>query len=254
MPRRRSGFSARLLHPIARPKLILNLPSISSARARSSKAGQTLQQAHMRFPKSAKIRFYEAIQDRYAKHYLAALTCLNDMRDLAPASANDIFNPNFYLEGALTMSLAHQEDHIASLLQEGLARYPDNSDLLNELAFSWADRGEHLDEALTLGKRAAQLDPQNGAIEDTLGWSYFKMGEVNDALPALQRAAVMTNNDPVVLQHLGDALAKLGRRHEALATWRGALEKDPSNHDLATRIAATLAQANHAYSRSAPND
>jgi hypothetical protein len=30
------------------------------------------------------------------------------------------------------------------------------------------------------------------------------------------------------------------------------LKKDPANHDLATRIIAVQAQANHAYPRSAP--
>jgi predicted negative regulator of RcsB-dependent stress response len=78
------------------------------------------------------------------------------------------------------------------------------------------------------------------------------MGKANEALPYLQRAAVMTDNDPVVLQHVGDALLKLGHRHEALDAWRRGLKKDPTNHDLATRIIAAQAQANHAYPRSAP--
>jgi predicted negative regulator of RcsB-dependent stress response len=62
----------------------------------------------------------------------------------------------------------------------------------------------------------------------------------------------MTNNDPVVLQHVGDAYLKLGLRREAIATWTRALEKDPHNGDLANRIDAALAQAKNAHSRSAP--
>jgi predicted Zn-dependent protease len=217
-------------------------------------AGKTLAAAQARFPQSAKIRFYEAIQNRYAKNYDAAVACLDAMRALSPASESDVFNPYYYLESAMIMSLAQKSDRIEPLLEEGLAKYPDNSDLMNELAFCWADRGERLDEALALAQRAEKIDAKNGAIEDTCGWIYFKMGKVNDALPYLQRAAVMTNNDPVVVQHLGDALLKVGRRREALAAWRHGLIVDPSNHDLITRIAAAMAQANHAYSRSAPND
>ena len=63
----------------------------------------------------------------------------------------------------------------------------------------------------------------------------------------------MTNNDAVVLQHLGDAWLQTGHRREAIATWRRALQKDPSNHDLTSRISAALAPATHAYSRSALN-
>jgi Flp pilus assembly protein TadD len=78
------------------------------------------------------------------------------------------------------------------------------------------------------------------------------MGQAKDALPYLQRAAFMTNNDPVVLQHVGDAYLKLGLRREAIATWTRALEKAPRNGDLANRIDAALAQAKNAHLRSAP--
>jgi tetratricopeptide (TPR) repeat protein len=69
----------------------------------------------------------------------------------------------------------------------------------------------------------------------------------------LQRAAILTNNDPVVLQHVGDVYMKLGLRNEAISAWRRALEKAPHNGDLANRIDAALAQAKNAHLRSAPN-
>jgi tetratricopeptide (TPR) repeat protein len=123
---------------------------------------------------------------------------------------------------------------------------------MNELAYFWADEGQHLDEALALSRRAYALDPDNGPLLDTYGWVYFQMGQAKDALPYLQRAAIMTNNDPVVLQHVGDAYLKIGQRREAIATWTRALQKDPHNGDLADRIHAALAQAKNAQLRSAP--
>jgi tetratricopeptide (TPR) repeat protein len=234
------------------PEAYLKLAVVQLAHRQVAEAGLTLAAAHSRFPTSAKVRFYEAIQDRYTKNYPAALACLKAMRTLAPSTESDVFNADYYLESALTMSLAHQENDIEPLLREGLEKFPDDPDLMNELAYAWADRGDHLPEALALSRHATEIAPDNGAFEDTCGWVYFKMGEVNDALPYLQRAAVMTNNDPVVLQHVGDAYLQLGRRREAIATWRHALEKDSGNHDLTTRIAAALAQANHANTRSAP--
>ena len=62
----------------------------------------------------------------------------------------------------------------------------------------------------------------------------------------------MTDNDPVVLQHIGDAYLKLGLRREAIDTWTRALGKDPHNGDLANRIDAALAQAKNVHLRSAP--
>ena len=245
-------FQQAFASPICPPEAYLKLAVFQLAHDKITEAGRTLADAQVRFPQSAKIRFYEAIQYRYAKKYVEALSALAAMRTLASPSDSDVFNPYYYLESAMTMSLAHQDDRIEPVLREGLAKYPDNPELMNELAFSWADAGLHLPEALDLGKRAEQLDPDNGAIVDTCGWVYFKMGKINDALPYLQRAAVLTKNDPVVLQHVGDVLLQAGRRREAIATWRTALAKDPANRALITRIDAALAQANHAYSRSAP--
>lgn len=235
------------------PETYLKLAVFHLGRQELKKAEQILTTAQTRFPASAKIRFYEAVEHRYKKEYPQALACLAQMRARTSGPETDALDIHYYLEYALNLSLAGQRDLIEPTLHEGLARYPDNPDLMNELAFFWADREDHLPEALALGKRALALDPSNGAILDTFGWILFKMDRTKDALPYLQQAAVMTNNDPVILQHVGDAYLKLGRGREAIATWRLALEKDPGNHDLTNRIDAVLAQANHAHSRSAPS-
>jgi tetratricopeptide (TPR) repeat protein len=215
-------------------------------------AGQTLASAQTHYPQSAHIRFYEAVQHRYEKNYPAALDCLAQVRTLATGTEASVLDPYYYMEYAETLNLSGKNTDFEAILHEGLERFPDNPELMNELAFFWADHGNHLPEALALSRRAAALEPDNGPILDTWGWVYFQMGQAKDALPYLQRAAFMTNNDPVVLQHVGDAYLKLGLRREAIATWTRALEKDPRNGDLANRIDAAQAQAKNAHSRSAP--
>ena len=245
-------FQRAFAAPDCPPEVYLKLAALQLNDKEIKKAGQTLARASSLFPRSARVIFYQAIQDRYAGNYRAALDCLDTVRSIAP-SGDDALDPTYYLECSLTYGLAHQETRIEPLLREGLARFPDNSDLMNELAFSWAEAGTHLPEALALSQRASRLDPKDGAIQDTLGWVYFKMGDENAALPYLQRAAILTNNDPVVLEHVGDAWLGLGHRHEALVAWRLALSKNPGNSALSTRITAAQAQANHVTLRSAPH-
>ncbi|MCE0497654.1 MAG: tetratricopeptide repeat protein [Methylacidiphilales bacterium] len=234
------------------PEAYLKLAVFQLSDKQVKEAGETLAAARARFPKSAKVRLYEAIQSRYAKDYARAMTRLNEVRELAADPEAGAMEPDFYLESTLTMGLAGKKDLIEPMLQEGLARFPDNADLMNELAYFWADAGRHLSEALALSRRASELDPDNGLIADTCGWVYFRLNRTADALPYLQEAALLTNNDPVVLQHLGDTYLKLDRRRDAIATWRRALEQDPGNRDLAARIDAALAQATDAHLRYAP--
>ena len=232
------------------PDAYIKLAFFQIQHKEMKEAGQTLASAQTHFPKSPQICYYQAVLHRYEKDYVAALASLDRVRVL---SAGDGLDPAWYLESALTLNLAGQKQRFEAVLQEGLRRFPENAELMNELAYFWADQGSHLPEALALSQRAAAIDPDNGPILDTWGWVYFQMGQVKDALPYLQRAAFMTNNDPVVLQHVGDAYLKLGLRREAIDTWSRALEKDPRNGDLAHRIDAAQAQAKNVHSRSAPN-
>ena len=235
------------------PEAYLQLAVFQLAREEVTKAAATLTAAQKRFPDSAKVRFYQAIQHRYEKNYPAALASLDQTRAMAIGSEAGILDANYYLECAMTMNLAGEKDRFEATLHEGLAKFPDNADLMNELAFFWADAGTHLKEASALSKRAVELDPDNGPIQDTRGWVFFQMDEAKEALPYLQRAAVLTNNDPVVLQHLGDTYLKLGLRTDAISAWRLGLQNDPRNGDLANRIDAALAQAKNAHTRSAPH-
>jgi len=235
------------------PEAYLQLAAVQWVQQDFTKSGATLDAAQKRFPSSAWVRFYQAVQHRYEKNYTAAIACLDQVRTLATGADAGVLNANYYVECAMTMDLAGQNDRLETTVREGLSKFPNNATLMNELAFAWADSNTRLTEADALSKRAVDLEPDNGAIQDTRGWVLFQMDKAKDALPYLQRAAILTNNDPVVLQHLGDTYLKLGLRSEAIAAWRRGLEKAPRNGDLANRIDAALAQAKNAHERSAPH-
>ncbi len=234
------------------PEAYLQLAFFQLEHEELKQAAQTLASAQDRFPNSARVRFYEAVLHRYEKNYPAALAALEQARMLATGAEAGVVDQNFYIEQALSLDLAGRKPELEAALLEGLRRFPDDPDLMNQLAYFWAEQGSHLNDALELSRRAVALEPGDGAIVDTLGWVLVKRGEVKDALPYLQRAAVLTNNDPVVLQHVGDAYLKLGLTRDAVAAWRRALASDPHNADLIGRIHAAEAQANNVHLRSAP--
>ena len=132
--------------------------------------------------------------------------------------------------GALEDRLGRQTAAI-EIMRQAITLNPSHADALNFLAYTWAERRENLDEALVLAERADALKPDQGYILDTVAWIYYQMGQPQKALPLLKRAVPLSSQDPVVLDHLGDVLAALNLRQEALNAYRQALEGGFANQE-----------------------
>lgn len=92
-----------------------------------------------------------------------------------------------------------------------LDRDPEHADTLNYLGYMLADRGERLEESVSLLERAIEIDPHNGAYLDSLGWAYFKLDRLDLAEVLLQQASDQMAWNSVIQDHLGDVLRRLGR-------------------------------------------
>ena len=110
---------------------------------------------------------------------------------------------------------------------EARATHPSSDEIKNFLAYLWAEKGVRLDEANRLANEALKAEPNNGAYLDTKGWILFKSGRVFDALQLLLRAAERDKDEPVILDHVGDALSAAGRNAEAVAFWTRSHQLDP---------------------------
>lgn len=109
-------------------------------------------------------------------------------------------------------------------LERALALSPDDPRLLNQLGFGMADRGEDLDRALVLLKKASAAQPENAAITDSIGWAHFRAGNLASAIEILERARGLDPAEPEITEHLGDAYWAAGRRIEARYAWLAARE------------------------------
>jgi tetratricopeptide (TPR) repeat protein len=116
-------------------------------------------------------------------------------------------------------------DQAEQVFRQVLKQDPNNVMTLNYLGYMMADKGMHLEEALTMIKHAVELDPQNGAYLDSLGWVYFKLGNYDEAEDNLRRAAEKTPNDPTIQDHLGELYAKTGKLKLATVHWERALDE-----------------------------
>jgi Flp pilus assembly protein TadD len=120
-----------------------------------------------------------------------------------------------------------------------IALDPKHAEAYNYVGYMFAERGQNLEEAVTLIKKALELEPENGYFIDSLGWAYYQQGRYPDALRELKRAVEKAKEDPVIYDHLGDAYAKNGFDEDALIAWEKSLALDPNAEGVAKKIQDT---------------
>ena len=108
-------------------------------------------------------------------------------------------------------------------LRRILARDPDDATALNNLGYFLTERNERLPEALDMIKRAVKAEPTNPNYLDSLGWVYFKLGQLDEAERYLNDAARRNTRSSTVQEHLGDLHHKRGQLEQARAFWRKAI-------------------------------
>jgi tetratricopeptide (TPR) repeat protein len=123
-----------------------------------------------------------------------------------------------------------------SIYTQSLQIYPENDLILNNYAYTLAERSYRLDFALEMAKKAIKIRPDNGAYLDTIGWIYYKLSKFNLALEYIKRSLEQRENSPVVIEHLGDVYLKLGDKKQAMHYWKRSLEVDDSNIELKRKV------------------
>lgn len=103
-----------------------------------------------------------------------------------------------------------------------IALDPQHANALNYLGYTYAEKGIRLEEAESLIRRALASKPGADYILDSLGWVLYQQGRYQEALEPLLQAASGEKPDPVILEHLGHAQARLGRCAEAAKSFQSA--------------------------------
>ena len=126
----------------------------------------------------------------------------------------------YYFEvGALMEKIGDFKGAIENMRQ-AIEINPLHSNAHNFLGYIYALEGRDLDLALEHLTKALTIQPRNGYFLDSLGWIYFKKGELEKALVQIQKALIYTDPDPVLYDHLGDILFSLKNYDEAKGAWK----------------------------------
>ncbi|MBD0706115.1 MULTISPECIES: tetratricopeptide repeat protein [unclassified Pseudomonas] len=127
--------------------------------------------------------------------------------------------------------LAQMEKDLRLIIQ----RDPDNAMALNALGYTLSDRTTRYAEAKVLIEQAHQLNPEDPAVLDSLGWVHFRLGNLDEA-ERLLRQALERFPDQEVAAHLGEVLWANGKQREARQIWSKFLKEQPDSPILRSTI------------------
>jgi tetratricopeptide (TPR) repeat protein len=144
-------------------------------------------------------------------------------------------NTDFLYDYALMAEKMGKTAVMEKSLRQVIAKSPDNQHAYNALGYSLADRNVRLKEAFQLIDKAQKMAPNDPFIMDSMGWVQYRMGKLDEAETQL-RKAYQLRNDPEIAVHLGEVLWKKGQRDDARKLWREAHAKDPKNDALKSTL------------------
>jgi len=171
----------------------------------------------------------EAMILRDAKQFEAAYQVLTQGLEKLPN------HPELLYDTAMLAEKVGKRDIFEQLMRKLIQVKPDNAQAYNALGYSLLERNERVEEAMQLVEKASQLAPNDAGIIDSVGWGYYRLGNIPKSLELLRRA-YNVNPDPEIAAHLGEVLWVHGEKEQAKKVWDDALKSHSDNAVLQEAI------------------
>ncbi len=188
-----------------------------------------LKKAHKKKPKDIGISAYLAKFYFYKKRPQEAIKIYEKILET---------NPD-YVEAFLWLGFLYEEsgqrEKALETWEKGRDIDSSFAPILNCLGYTYAEEGMNLDLAEELVKKALEKEPENGAYLDSLGWVYFKKGEINKAKEHILKAIGLVK-DPDIYEHLGDIYIEMGDMEKGASYYREGLLQFPDDKDLKLKV------------------
>ena len=188
-------------------------------------------QARLALPADARLLFLQGLSYSRLGEKDSAVALLEQSLAMDPDDMNALSTLALEYDGL------KQFEKSDALYERALTIDPESALIMNNYAYSLAERGLQLDRSLVMAEKAVKAEPENASYLDTLGWVYFRLGRYDEAERFIARAINAGEASAVVLEHMGDVSIKLGKTAQARDYWQQALAKDPTNQTLKDKLA-----------------
>lgn len=140
-------------------------------------------------------------------------------------------NTDLLFEAGMLADKLGKYDASEKLLRKLIKIKPDHAHAYNALGYSMLERNVRVAEAVLLVEKALELTPDDHAIMDSVGWGYYRSGRLDESV-AMLRKAYAGNSDPEIAAHLGEVLWIRGDKAEAEKIWQESLKSHPDSVPL----------------------
>ena len=110
-------------------------------------------------------------------------------------------SPLLYNTLAYAAWVQKQNKNAVELYEKSLELDSNNATAMNSMGFILADTGQDVMRALRLCRKAVDSKPQSAAYLDSLGWAYYKSGELLEARTWLRRALDIAPDEAEIQKH-----------------------------------------------------
>ena len=143
---------------------------------------------------------------------------------------------DYTLSKAKVLNAAYSKTSDKNYLQQAISTYesllakmPNNTTVLNNLAYMLTENNERPADALKYAKSAYDTRPNDPGLMDTYAYALYRNSRFEEAAELEQSALQQFEQDKIavpadVYEHLGMIKEKLGLENEALAAYKQALE------------------------------
>ena len=138
---------------------------------------------------------------------LAVIYVISGRRRLADFELNKLLETG-YMTSSVYAAIAfvawEQKDtqKCIDYYEKSLESNPENITSLNGLGYVLACEDKDLTRALSLCKRAVKVSPNSAACYDSLGWVYYKLGLMDDAIHYLEEAEKLDKDNREIARHI----------------------------------------------------
>ena len=140
-------------------------------------------------------------------------------------------HPDLLYETGMEADMNGERGVFEQMMRKLIRIKPDYAHAYNALGYSLLDRNERIPEAMEMVKKALQLAPNDAAIMDSVGWGFYRTGDLDESIKMLRRAYAV-NPDPEIAAHLGEVLWQHGDKEEAKKIWQESLKANQGNAPL----------------------